>query len=262
MSKIDTTIRGVIYVVSEIGDTVTTLKSPWAGKRIINLSKKLDMKIGGDSNELKQLEEVVFFGLYESKVYRSHSIAIDGSLDIALTASGELLYIRSSTWGNGLICPAFLASVRESGEYFLEATKFGIPPPPLVEYWNPNLIRRGTLAFKPCDVSDLVAFINYKDKTKLDIEYLFSHMKVDCDDRNNELDQVYNEAVHTALTEKPRLFFEVYCSSSMKGSIDEIVASPISDKFNYNVSEFEKYRVVCPRTFKLIEAIESASEKY
>lgn len=118
------------------------------------------------------------------------------------------------------------------------------------------------LVIKPCNMTDIVQFIDAGMVSSAQIEKLVLLVDIDCDNRNVELAEVYNEAINKALSEKPNEFFSSYCLVSNKAIIDEIIANPISDNFLHEPSKFENLGSVCAGATNLLNAINKAYSKY
>lgn len=118
------------------------------------------------------------------------------------------------------------------------------------------------LELQPCNIPDLVRFIDAPVVTSHQVETLLRHADANCDLRNVELSEVYNEALNMALSANPEAFFSGYCLVSNKSYIENLISNPISDKFVHVPSNFTHQVNACPSATKLIESIEASYSKY
>ena len=123
--------NGELVVINPNGDTAAVTLRRMPGTRVFNLQNLTDSGSVEVKRYLTAADEYRSVGGYTYAVYASSSLgSIDDQLSIGISVEGQVLFMVSSTWGDGIVCKDFARHLVAEGLSLTEATALNVPPPP------------------------------------------------------------------------------------------------------------------------------------
>lgn len=167
----DSIFRGSILLIDSSGDTIASSKVPQRGTWIVDLKRLEEIRPGGMISKLRPLPKLETCEGQSLCRYISLGNAIDAGILVGVARGSELVYLVSSTWRAGLVCPAFVSDIQGCGlsmEAILDPGLPEPPPPPLpvvdeVSY-TPRLekLSAGVIVWRGTPLSIAIASISTK----------------------------------------------------------------------------------------------------